>query len=222
VDGAVSLFADAVDKLADDVTSLGDLEEHLHGERFVAAFVPPRDAPPFYYRSMFPDDAEGKEEWEEVCRTYGMPPQQTKEFYPPSVKDSIPVGATQAPPEPLVRVIAAYALLGIPLDELLDAFHPDPASVDAKTRERMELAAQGLRHEAGQFSKLARGGTIRRGPSTEELSPEELEAAYWMRRLQNDGVSIERIPGMLQKHGIGKFSGRKLSELRNLRIQPPS
>lgn len=66
----------------------------------MAAYVPPRGAPPFYYRSMFTDDAGGKEGWEEVCRTAGMDPQQTAGFYPPSSNDSIPVGATQAPPGP--------------------------------------------------------------------------------------------------------------------------
>lgn len=132
------------------------------------------------------------------------------------------MGATQIPPEALVRVIGAYALLGIPLDVLLDAFHPDPASVDAQTRERLEQAAQELRDKAGQLSTVARGGKIRRGPSTEEISPEELEAAYWMRRLQNDGVPVEDIPRVLKKYNVGGFSREKLSELRKLQIQPPS
>lgn len=112
--------------------------------------------------------------------------------------------------------------MGVPLDDLLDAFHPDPASVDAKIRKRLEQATQELMHKAEQLCKLARGGTIRRGPSTEELSPEELEAAYWMRRLQNDGVPVEDIPRVLKKYRVGRFSREKLSELRKLQIQPPS
>jgi len=108
-----------------------------------------------------------------------------------------------------------YVLAGEPLDPLLDALHPDPSEAQLQ---RLHQAANELLHKAGQLATLVRGGIIRRGPSTGELSPQDQNAASYITNQLRQGVPEAEIRELLSKLG---FSQQEITRLKNLKIEPP-
>ena len=121
-------------------------------------------------------------------------------------------GASQQPPEPLTKLIAAYVLTGEGLEPLVAMLHPEPSEAD---RVRLEQAAAELNHKAGQLARLVRGGELRRGPTSgEEASREQLIA--WMVREHRDwGLSDKEIREVLERDGYPVTIGemRRLEKL---------
>ena len=62
------------------------------------------------------------------CQKYGKDP--TFDYFDVSIDVSSPGGMSQAPPESLTRLIAMYVLLGLPVDLLVKALHPEPRAED--------------------------------------------------------------------------------------------
>ncbi len=127
------------------------------------------------------------------------------------------------PSRPLVRLIAAYALVYEDLEPLLDLLHPDPTSID---KEKLSEKVDQLELTAGQLATLVRGGTVRRGPSTEEVSLEEQRIAWVVSALREDGHSEECILRQIAHRGSIAY-GRRLtkddiSRLGDLRLKPPN
>jgi hypothetical protein len=141
-----------------------------------------------------------EEEWKKVCESHGADP-TVEEFmirYKPA--PSL-YGAAVAPGEGLTNLIGVHALLRwgffdyqmeyqmadeepIPskveretfLDELIDALHPDPPSVD---RKKLQEYADKLRVCAQNLAVTVRGGKVRTGRRPEEISRMEMyEALY--------------------------------------------
>jgi len=196
---AASIFRAVLVALEDDIGKLADRREWLQGERFVAGdypivrvFLKPKVADP----SIDPPT-------ETVVQEHG--------------EVAIPRGAGQAPAEPLTTLIAVAVLAGYQLPALLKKLHPDPSTIDT---ERLEQAVQELRNKARQLARLVRGGNIRRGPSTEELSLLEQLAAweiYGMSQLGFSEREIEDWVSYLRAAGLGKET---ISRLRSLRLDP--
>jgi hypothetical protein len=194
---ASSIFRAVLVALGDDIDKLADRREWLQGERFVAG-----DYPNARVVMRLVDPPSDPPE-ETVLQEHG--------------EVAIPRGAGQAPAEPLTTLIAVAALAGYQLPALLKKLHPDPNSID---NERLEQAVRELRNKARQLARLVRGGNIRRGPSTEELSLLEQFAAweiYGMTQAGRTETEIEDWVGYLKAAGFGKET---ISRLRSLRLDP--
>ena len=68
-----------------------------------------------------------------------------------------------------------------------------------------------------QLARLVRGGGIRRGPSTEEVSPLEQLAAWEMHGLLQAGATEKELENHLRAMGFGK---EDMERLRGLRLDP--
>jgi hypothetical protein len=122
----------------------------------------------------------------------------------------LPLGAKQSPSRILTELIAAYVIADQPVDALVDALHPEPGNIDrAKLGEKVEK----LQLLAGHVAKLVRGGTIRRGHHTEELSSREQEAVRFYANQLHTGVAEEEIRRTLHKWG---FKRSDIPRIKNL------
>jgi hypothetical protein len=189
---ATGIFRAALTALEDDVAKLVERREWLQGERFVAG-----------------DYSTGKV----VLRLQGQAsPAETVLQEDGDV--AMPRGAGQAPAELLTTLIGVTVLAGHPLAPLLRALHPDPSTIRAG---RVEQAVQELKDKVRQLARLVRGGSIRRGPTTGEVSPLEQLAAWEMHGLLQAGATEREIEDHLKGLGFGKES---ISRLRSLQLDP--
>ncbi len=206
----------------DSFDHLDDLEEHLQGERFVSSYVyrPDPDDVALFRREDFTEKG-----WVEVCEAHGEYP--SANAFVTDYASVQPQGAKQTPNEILVKLIGAYVLAGLPLEPLLEKLHPEPGEVD---REQLEALVYGKsvkngRHTGGmidkvrQIARVVRGGTVRKGPPTEELSRRELQAAWEIASLRNQSHSDDLIYQLLQRRG---FSLSDIKRLGNMRPQEPN
>ncbi len=137
---------------------------------------------------------------------------------PPS-KGTVFYGAEQHPPEPLTTLIAMYALVeegnpDDPLKPLLAALHPKDWEPD---QERLEQALNDLKHKAGQLATLVRGGRLRRGPSTEEISSQQHLVAWYIHHRREAGLLDEEILEGLSQLGIN-VTPEEMKRLGNFRL----
>jgi hypothetical protein len=193
-----------------NVSSLYSRKEFYRDDRFeTTQHIPSASAA--FRRDQFPDE----ETWRQKCEEYGEDPDQERIFVI-NAGFTESEGASQAPPKPLIELIGTYALAEEPLEPLLAVLHPDSSKVDT---ERLEQGIQELRHKAGQLATLVRGGRIRRGPSTGELSRQELVAAWHVTKRRSQGFSDEQIYQELHPHG---YTSEDVKRLGNLRREPPN
>lgn len=211
--GAEPLFRKAIEYLEASLLLLDSRREFYRDKRFetVSDYS---NASATYAREGFPPGEEWDQKWRELCEQHGQDP-SVESFFVQHAPTTFSEGATQSPPEPLTELIASYVLAGKPLEPLLDALHPDPSQAE---QERLVQAIEELGHKAGQLGTLVRGGTIRRGPSTGELSRSEQNAARFISDQLRQGVSEAEISEVLGKHG---FSVPEITRLMNLKIEPP-
>jgi hypothetical protein len=213
---AAGLFRSAVEGLLSEIDELSHLNETLQGERFIGVASEPWQDTYYFNRK-----ATGitQEEWEQLCRELGEDPAQ-EEFEVRTTTGFTPQGASQTPTEPLTTLIAAYALVGKCLEPneiqvLVESLHPDPQSIEEK---RLRQALKDLRARAGDVAKLVRGGKIRRGPSTEELSLRYAQAAFWISVYRQQEEAESDIDQFLIKEG---FTKDEISWLKSLRLSVP-
>jgi hypothetical protein len=213
--GAETFFRLALAWLEEDIESLSLFEERLQGERFVGSLDEPEEEELFLYQRMF-----YKTDWEQICEAYGYEPAPNRLLVEGA---NLAYGANQTPARPLVRLIAAHALVYDDLKLLLDILHPDPASIDEK---KLSDKIDELELVAGQLAKIVRGGTLRRGPSTEDVSSEELRIAWVISAKRKEGVSDERIlreTARMGHHVYGRcLTKDDISRLGDLKLEPPA
>ena len=101
---AEDLFRAALALLRNDADNLSRYEEHLQGERFVAAYEDPDPAV-----LVLRWDRYSKEQWKKRCRFYGVDP-ATEIIRDPSPGELGPLGANRQLLRPLTRLNAAYVL----------------------------------------------------------------------------------------------------------------
>ena len=208
-------------QFVDSSDRLGDLEEFLQGERFVSAYVhrPDPDEVAVFRREDFTEEG-----WAEVCEANGENP--SADAFLTDYVGVQPQGAKQNPAEVLVKLIGAYVLAGLPLDPLLEKLHPEPEEVD---RERLRgfiygrtnengRYIDGVMDDIGQIARVVRGGPVRTGPTTGELSREELQTAWEIAQWKNEGYSNRQIHEFLEPRG---YTRAEVDRLGNLRPKKP-
>jgi hypothetical protein len=210
------LFREALDDLLRSLEVLSHRREYLQDERFVASEAVEYTS--VHSRNDWPED----EEWQELCDKLGLDPEREqvefeaiRRFY---------AGASQSPPGALTRLIAAYVVAGKPIKPLIEKLHPNPESIDwEKLRKHLEGEKRekgrtpGLIGEAQAVARLVRGGRVRRGPSTEELTPQDVQLARLIGMLVKAGVSKEKIRHHLQDEQLTRDD---IARLRNLQLGP--
>jgi hypothetical protein len=210
---AVELLRPAIDKLGSSVSLLYSRREFYRDERFETVSDYP-SASRTYRRAELPPGEEGDRKWRELCEEHNQDPSSSSIFVL-EAPTTFAEGATQSPPWPLTELIALYVLVGKPLDPLLEVLHPDPAKVD---EERLHKAIEALRLKAGQLATRVRGGIVRTGPSTGELSPLDQNAARFINRRAGEDASETETRKLLKELGI---SSSEFTRLKNLKIEPP-
>jgi len=192
---------------------LDSRREFYRDERFDTISDHP-NASATHYRDVYPPGEEGDEEWRKLCERHGQDP-SVDHFFAPVAPIATSEGASPFPPEPLPELIALYVLTGEPLHPLIEALHPNPLEVD---QVRLDQAVEELWHKARQLATLVRGGIIRRGPSTGDVSPREQSAARFISNQLSKGTSEADIREVLRKRG---YSQQQITRLKNLKIDPP-
>jgi hypothetical protein len=210
--GAENLFSKAISNMERDLLPLDSRKEVYRDECFETISNYP-NASASFYRDTFPPGEEGDEEWRKLCEMYGEDP-NVDNFFAANAPTFLPKGATKSPPSPLTELIALYILANEPLEPLLGMLHPNPAEVKL---ERLDQAVEELWHKAGQLATLVRGGIIRRGPSTEEITPPEQNLARYISSQLLQGVPEAEIREFLKKRG---YSQAEFTRLKNLKLDP--
>jgi hypothetical protein len=220
---AIPLFRQALESLSEQLEVLRTRKEYLQDGRYVT--IDESYAPITWSRQGISD-----EDWKNLCQRFGKEPNSDK-FTLWDARFVAPAGATQSPQEPLTKLIAVYVLAGLPLEQLLKTLHPAPETVDeaelmrhiegVKTKNRgrdgkpRPQHIPGLKTKAAQVAKLIHGRTLRKGPPTGELSPQEQNIVwYWQQRIR-EGVADDQIYEELkEKRGLTKVKYARLRKFR--------
>ena len=201
------------------VSRLGQLEEDLHGKRFVSTNV---DRPLDGFEPMRREDY-SVEEWQEMCEDLDLNPRFTDEISSEDVPgahrpDWAPLGARRIPAKELVVLIAVYVLTRKQnLDPLIAKLHPDPESMDGQ---QLRSATDALHLAAEHVATLVRGGTVGAGAPTEGLSRKEASLAYRIADLKEQGLSYSEIREHLKEYGHD-VSQEEVEQLGKLRLPRP-
>lgn len=219
---AVGLFRDALFCLEKDILRLKPRREYLKGKRFVVEYTRSGEAGESwnrYHRGSWSDD-----DWADLCVKHGESPDQDFIDVPNDIV--VPGGASQAPPDPLTRLIAVYVLADLPIEPLLRNLHPDPDIVDRKQLDQLIYGRStpkgkisGLKSKAETLARLVRGGDVKPGPPPADLSLTELDAAAYIRFQRQRGASDEQILQELRE-GYGLAQHLQFGEPLKARTWP--
>jgi hypothetical protein len=175
---ATPLFREKLDALAQDNEDLRHRNEKLQGDLFHHCDVWTDTS--YFRREELPE-----EQWEFLAETHNLDPNaegflDTKRSW--GLGDSTPV-----PQAPLPALIAAYVLTGGDLEPLLRALHPGEPSAEVLEQIRMCIEGKknqngaprdGLKAVAQQLARMVRGGPVRQGRYSEDLSHLDIVVAY--------------------------------------------
>lgn len=211
---AAPLFLERIEALRRAVENLSHLVESAQGRRFVSTSV--YDDPVVFFRDQFSED-----EWQKVCECQGEDPASDR-IFATGLSTRAPIGASQAPPRPLVNLIAAYALADGDMNELLRVLHPKPSEADAEKLSRLlyakkrEHGEDGLLRRAEQVATLIRGGKLGRGAPPPDILPREHNTACHITHRREHGWSWDQICEDLAPKGFTRDDVSRLGAL-NLR-----
>jgi hypothetical protein len=124
---------------------------------------------------------------------------------------TVPLGARLDPPHPLVALIAAYVIEDQPLDPLLEKLLPSTAKLN---RQKLDEKVEALKLAARQVAKLMRGGIVRTGRRTEELTAREHDAVEYITSRLRSGVPESEIDENLRRRGFIRSDIRRLKKFR--------
>jgi hypothetical protein len=122
----------------------------------------------------------------------------------------LPLGATQSPSRISTELISAYVIADQPIDTLVETLHPEPGTID---RAKLDEKVERLKLIAGHVARLVRGGTIRRGHHTEELSSREQEAVPYYSNQLRAGVPEAEIKQTLLRWGLKRDDMPRIKNL---------
>jgi hypothetical protein len=222
---AIPLFERVIKKLGDELSDLKFRKEYIKDERFVAMQVYPSDTGRVklgYSNEQAKTSKDAWEEWERLCAKYGKDPITTEEFI--TAVDSYWVkGASPSPPDPLTNLIAMYVLADRPLGPLLERLHPAPERVDRDQLKGLVHGKKvgngyvpGIKDKARSIARLVRGGNLRTGRSTGNVSSDEQGAAYRIQALRRQGATEAEIftdEELREVHGLDREEISRLSKL---------
>jgi hypothetical protein len=109
-----------------DISLLSHRREYLQDERFVVKHEFSGEAGESFQRHYRRDMSEA--DWRRYCQQHGV--DASLDHFDVPLDYAAPGGVSQAPPEPLTRLIAVYIILGLPVDLLIKALHPGPEAID--------------------------------------------------------------------------------------------
>ena len=222
--GAIPLFKQALQLLNEQADLLEKREVYSQDGRFVAQDE--HRAPIIWTRPHGMSD----EDWRTLCERFGQSPDSDRfELWDSALVE--PIGTAQSPPEPLTTLIAVYRLAGLPPEPLLGTLHFAPDAVDSeelkrhlegvKVKKRGEDGKArtqhipGLKTRAAQAARLVYGGSLRPGPSTGELSPEEQNIVWYRQQRERDGVPDATIfKELKEKRRLSKAEYQRLKKFR--------
>jgi hypothetical protein len=137
---------------------------------------------------------------------------------------TIPLGGQQTPLEPLPALIGAYVLADEPLEPLLEKLNLWPQSVDKEQIQKLIEGGRttkghirGLKSVAGMIARGIRGGAIRSGPTTGEVSERIQNGVWYSRQLTQRGLDPATISERLREAG---FTREEISQIRKLKKLP--
>jgi hypothetical protein len=139
-----------------------------------------------------------------------------------------PTEASPYPPPELVALIAAYALLGRPIEPLLEVLYPKHSQVDIKeiykllyqTQSPKTKTENGLLRTAQQFAAALYGHKVERGNRGKSPAGDEVLAWYIAQR-RKAGLKDEEIFQEILSSGRD-LSKEEFNRLANFRRQFPN
>jgi len=178
-----------LDALAQDNEDLRHRNEKLQGDLFHQCDVWTTS---FYFRR----EELPEEQWEFLAETHNLDP-NAEGFL--DTKRSWGLGdVTPVPRAPLPALIAAYVLTGGDLEPLLRALHPGEPSVEVLEQIRKCIEGKknqngaprdGLKAVAQQLARMVRGGPVRQGRYSADLSHLDIRVAYLISDNRKAGMS---------------------------------
>ncbi len=208
-DAATDAFERAVKRLNMAIQELPYLRQWLKDRRFVTEHRHTQESGRSnwrFVRSDFGRSRLGEAQWKRWCARYGKNP-AIEEFKVP-IAAVIGGGADWYPHDLLVWLVAAYAVTGGPMDDLLSLLHPTPDAQDAAEagRKRDELLLR-----ARQLAGLVRGSreAIKAGRKAESVPPYDQELAW---ALEDEDVRKD-----YEEAGMSRA---QIADLRKLRLPP--
>lgn len=214
---AVALFRQDLERLTYYLRELRGLKEQLQAERFVSSSWVGEDWD-VYYKTDF-----SQKQWEELCERHGEDP-STEAIRVP-IYPINPLGASPTPWEGLVTLIAVHAIMYETVDNLIEALHPDPSSVDVAELYRKRGVVDTLRTSAENLAKTVRGGKVREGHHPGEISYVDQWVAWFLiTPLAKNGYSDKQIHALICKKSdsLGEeYTVDDVARLRKLHLPPP-
>jgi hypothetical protein len=107
--------------------------------------------------------------------------------------DILPEGGRPNPNQRLVVLIATYALLYGKVGPLIEVLHPEQASIDQDSLDKINGVVKDLRTKAQQLATWVRGGVVKQSAPTGVLSRTEVRHAWEINRLKEQGLSNKEI-----------------------------
>jgi hypothetical protein len=102
-------------------------------------------------------------------------------------------GGRPNPNQRLVVLIATYALLYGKVGPLIEVLHPEQASIDQDSLDKINGVVKDLRTKAQQLATWVRGGVVKQSAPTGVLSRTEVRHAWEINRLKEQGLSNKEI-----------------------------
>jgi hypothetical protein len=201
---AAELFNEALDELREAARLLENLSLVYQGKRFIGAYTFESTSWTFL-RSSYSEQG-----WRELCKQHGRNP-YVQSFSIDDVSSEHSTEAGPYPPRELAALIAAYALVGRPIEPLLEVLYPEYSQEDVEKINKLLFDTQyqdskdGLLRTAQQLAAAVYGRKTGKGTPF-ELRPEKVQLARYITERRQAGVEDEEI------HQAILDSGRRLSK----------
>lgn len=211
---AYDLFRKAHRLLDDYANAVVYEKSWLQGRRFTTQHGDPQAEELFERRNLT------EAEWRRLCERYGVDPDNDELLLPIGSAGVGRVG--QAPSETLIALIAAYALAGLPMADLVEKLHPHPGRAD---EEDLEQKVVKLHVAADHLATLVRGGGLGKGNRPPDVTGQDVFLAWQVEALEEHGFSSdEELCERLKqdfKHLANRLTPNYVRRLRHLGIELP-
>jgi hypothetical protein len=203
----VSAVADMLNNVLEELKETVKILDHFslvyQGKRFAGSYT-------FDGAWVLPRSSYSEARWRELCKENGQDP-DVEYISVPSVTSHHSTEASPYPPREIVMLIAAYALAGRPIEQLLKVLYPEHSQADIEEINKLLYATQskdgenGLLRTAQKLAAAVYGRKVERGAPF-ELRPEKVQLASYITQRREAGVTDEEIRQEILD------SGRQLSK----------
>jgi hypothetical protein len=216
---AAGLFNEAVEELRVTIELLEHHSQVYQGGRFAGAYA-------FEGSWVLPRSSYSEQRWQELCEQYGQDPDVEWFSIDGLLSSNHPTEAGPYPPRELVVPIAAYALLGRPIEPLLEVLHAKHSRVDVEEiykllhQTKSPKTQDGLLRTAQQFAAAVYGHKVGKGALPESPADKEVLAWYITER-REAGIADEKIHQDILNSGR-ELSKKEFTRLANLGRKLPN